>query len=366
MSNRPAPQPGIEKIAPYVPGRSRLDTGGDAIKLSSNESPLGMSPRAATALESLGQQVAAYPDGASTGLRDAIGAAHNIDPGKIVAGSGSDELLHLLAQAYLGEGDEAVISEYGFLVYPIATNGAGATPVTAPDRDFTVDVDAMLAAVTPRTKIVWIANPNNPTGTYIPGTELRRLADGLRSDILLVIDSAYAEYVTASDFESGAALVPDYENVVMVRTFSKIGLAGLRIGWLYAPDHVCETINRLRGPFNVNVAAQIAATAAVKDGAFIEKLSAHNAQWRDWLTAELSSNHIRVLPSQANFVLALFEQDGPVTADAANASLLQNGIIVRQMASYGIPHGLRISIGTAVQMKAVAKVLANMERSLDV
>ncbi len=362
MSVRPTPQSGVMQIAPYVPGRSSAGGGssGKIVKLSSNESPLGASPAAIAALEGLGNTLAAYPDGSSSDLRQAIAQTQGLEAERIVVGAGSDELLYLLAQTYLGEGDEAIISQFGFLVYPIVTKGAGAQPIFAWDKDYCVDVDAMLGAVSGRTKLVFLANPNNPTGTYISEAELMRLHAGLRPDILLVVDSAYAEYVTANDYAAGEALVRRHDNVVMVRTFSKIGLAALRIGWMYGPAHIVDAVNRLRGPFNVSRAAQLAGEAAVRDVEFVARLKAHNKKWRDWLTSELNRNRIRILPSQGNFVLALFEEDGGKTAKKANEALLEAGLIVREMGAYGLPDALRISIGEERAMRAVAKVLKGL------
>jgi histidinol-phosphate aminotransferase len=356
MPDRPVPQPGILTIAPYVPGRSAAPAGITPIKLSSNESPLGASPAAIAALTIAAEHLETYPEGSSRELRQAIGEVHGLDPSRIVCGNGSDDLLHLLAQCYLGDGDEAVMSQYGFSIYPIVTKAAGARIVTAAERDYTADVDAMLAAVNERTRMVFLANPNNPTGTYLGAAELNRLHKGLRPDILFVLDSAYAEYVTAEDYEVGIELVNRAENVVMVRTFSKMGLAAARIGWMYGPDHIVDALERIRGPFNVNRLAQFAGPAAVRDTAFTARLKAHNAEWRDWLTERLSSNRLRVVPSQANFVLVLF--DSPEEADAAFEALMARGLIVRQIGqSYGIFDGLRISIGTEAAMRAVADVL---------
>lgn len=355
---RPVPQPGILDIAPYVPGKSAAP-GKQAVKLSSNESPLGASPKAIAAFSEVAQTLEIYPEGSSRLLREALGEVHGLDPERIVCGNGSDDLLHLLAQCYLGEGDEAVMNRYGFSVYPIVTKAAGADIVMVDETDYTTDVDALLGAISPSTKIVWLANPNNPTGTYLADAELRRLHAGLRPDILLVVDSAYAEYATADDYATGAALVSEADNVVMVRTFSKMGLAAARIGWLYGPDHVVDVLNRIRGPFNVNLPAQRAGAAAARDTEFTARLRDHNAQWRDWLTAELSSNTLRVVPSQANFVMVLF----PDAAMAARAfsSLMDQGYIVREIgASYGIPTGLRISIGSETAMRAVAEILKSV------
>lgn len=353
-NQRPTPQPGILEIAPYAPGKSGAP-GSNAIKLSSNESPLGASPRAIAAFARVAETLEVYPEGTSKVLREALGEVHGLDPARIVCGNGSDDLLHLLAQVYLGEGDEAVMSEYGFSVYPIVTRGAGARIVMAPETEFTADVDALLAAVTGRTKLVFLANPNNPTGTCLGADELKRLHAGLRPDVLLVIDSAYAEYVTATDYTPGIDLVDAAENVVMVRTFSKMGLAAARVGWMYAPGHIVDAVNRIRGPFNVNLAGQLAAAEAARDVEFTARLKAHNAEWRAWLTAQLASNRLKVVPSEANFILVLFPDADQ--ADAAFMALMARGLIVRQLGVYGIPQGLRISIGTESAMRAVADVL---------
>lgn len=356
LAPRPVPQPGILDIAPYLPGKSGAP-GSNAIKLSANESPLGASPKAMAAFRAAAEQLDIYPEGSSRILRTALGEVHGIDPDLIVCGNGSDDLLHLLAQCYLGEGDEAIMSRYGFSVYPIITKATGASIVMVDEDDYTADVDALLAAVTPATKVVWLANPNNPTGTYLPDAEIARLHAGLRSDILLVIDNAYAEYVTAEDFTVGSDLVREAQNVVMVRTFSKMGLAAARIGWMFGPAPVVDAVNRIRGPFNVNLPAQLAGAAAARDAEFNDRLKAHNAQWRDWITDELNqSNHFRVVPSQANFVMVLF----PDAAHAALAfeTLRERGLIVREIGpSYGIAEGLRISIGSEQAMQGVVGIL---------
>jgi histidinol-phosphate aminotransferase len=349
------PQPGILDIAPYVPGRSDVPEGVTLIKLSANESPLGASPHAVEAVRAAAQGVHVYPEGSSRLLREALGEVHGIDPARIVCGFGSDDILHLLAQIYLGTGDEAVMSQYGFNVYPIITRGASAAIVMAPETDYRTDVGAMLAAVTDRTRVVFLANPNNPTGSWLGTDALRRLHRGLRPDILLVLDSAYAEYVTAPDYTAGIDLVDEAENVVMVRTFSKMGIAGERVGWMYGPAHVVDAVHRLRGPFNVTRSGQAAAAAAARDTAFTATLRAHNARWRDWLTRALSSNAIRVPASQGNFILALFAD--AATTRAAFVALREKGLLVREMHSYGIGNGLRISIGLEPHMRAVAEVL---------
>ncbi|KQX35831.1 histidinol-phosphate aminotransferase [Devosia sp. Root436] len=352
---RPTPQPGILDVAPYLPGKSGAP-GSNAIKLSANESPLGASPKAVEAFRSAADHLEIYPEGSSKILRAALAEVHGIDPDRIVCGNGSDDLLHLLAQTYLGEGDEAVMNRYGFSVYPIITKATGASIVMVEETDYTADVDAMLAAVTEKTKVIWLANPNNPTGTYLSDAEVRRLHAGLRPDILLVIDSAYAEYVTAADYSVGLDLVGEASNVVMVRTFSKMGLAAARIGWMVGPAPVVDAINRIRGPFNVNLPAQLAGAAATHDVEFNARLKAHNAKWREWLTAELHSNSMRVVPSQANFIMVLFAD--AESAATAFETLRERGLIVREIGpSYGIANGLRISIGSEQAMRGVAGIL---------
>ncbi|GGA35240.1 histidinol-phosphate transaminase [Pelagibacterium lentulum] len=357
MENRPQPQKGILEIAPYVPGRSTAHGASRVIKLSANESPLGASPKAIEAVKAAAEKLDIYPEGSSRQLRETLGEVHSIDAERIIVGAGSDEVLHLLAQTYIGDGDEAVMSQYGFMVYPIVTRAAGGTPIIAAETDYRADVDALLAAVTDRTKIVFLANPNNPTGTYLDAGALDRLHAGLPSHVVLVIDSAYAEYVTAEDYGVGISLVERAENVVMVRTFSKMGLAAARVGWLYGPEHVVDAVNRIRGPFNVSVPGQVAATAAARDTVFTKALRDHNARWRDWLTDKLASNRLRVLPSQGNFILVLFPDTPGQTASDANAALLAQGLVVREMGGYGIDNGLRISIGTQDAMEAVAECL---------
>ncbi|MHA6300259.1 histidinol-phosphate transaminase [Devosia sp. CAU 1758] len=357
-TQRPTPHPGILDIAAYKPGKS-ADKGQSAVKLSANESPLGASPHALAAFAEAAQHLEIYPEGSSRDLRETLGEVHGVNPDSIVCGNGSGDILYLLAQCYLGEGTEAIMSQYAFSLYPIATRFTGADLVQTAARDYVTNVDAILAAVTERTRLVWLDNPNNPTGTCLPSAEIARLHAGLRPDILLVIDNAYAEYVTADDFSTGIELVSAAENVVMVRTFSKMGLAAARIGWMVGPPHVVDAIHRIRGPFNVNLPAQMAAAAAARDTEFNARLKAHNARWRDWLSNELAGNHIRVLPSQANFVLALF--DDAASVSHAFKALMGAGYIVREVGhSYGIDNGLRISIGSEEAMRGVAAVLKYM------
>ncbi|MTW16817.1 histidinol-phosphate transaminase [Rhodoplanes serenus] len=348
MSNsRPQPRPGVLSISPYVPGKSGAPGVAKVFKLSSNESPLGPSPKAIAAYRGVGEHLEDYPDGAATRLREAIGRVYGLDPARIVCGAGSDDLLNLIARAYLADGDEAIHTTHGFLVYPIATLGTGAKPVVAAEKNLTTDVDAILAAVTPRTKVVFLANPNNPTGTYIPYDEVKRLQRGLRPDILLVLDAAYAEYVRRNDYATGLELVAENDNVVMCRTFSKIhALAALRLGWMVGPAHVVDAVNRIRGPFNVNAPAIEAGIAAVEDAEHIERSRQHNERWLPWLTEEIGKLGLTVTPSVANFILIHFPGTDGKTATAADAFLTARGLVLRSVAGYGLPNALRMSIGT--------------------
>jgi histidinol-phosphate aminotransferase len=327
-------------------------------KLSSNETPLGPSANAIAAYRVAGEHLEDYPDGSAAALREAIGAAFGLDPDRIVCGAGSDDLLNLLARAYLTDGDEGIYTKHGFVVYPIATMGTGAKAVAVPERDFTADVDAILKAVTPKTKIVFLANPNNPTGTYVPFDEVKRLQKSLPAHVLLVLDAAYAEYVQRNDYESGIELVATTDNVVMTRTFSKIyGLASLRLGWMYGPAHVVDAINRIRGPFNVNGPAIAAGVAAIRDTAHVEKSRAHNTRWLAWLTEEIGKLGLPVTPSAANFVLIHFPETKGRTAKEADAFLTRRGLILRQVGVYKLPNALRMSVGTEEANRLVVQAL---------
>jgi histidinol-phosphate aminotransferase len=357
----PQVKPWIDAIHAYVPGKAKLTGVADPIKLSSNESPLGPSPHAVAAMAAVAGSAHRYPDGASTRLREAIAAHHGLEVDRIVCGTGSDELLKLLAQAYATVGDEVLYVRHGFMVYPIAAQCAGATPVAAPDTDYTTDVDALLAAVTERTRVVYLANPNNPTGTMVGRAEIHRLHAGLRPDILLVLDGAYAEFIDDPDYEDGFAMARDLPNVVTTRTFSKIyGLAAERIGWAYGPKAVIATLEKIRSPFNVPTAGGAGAIAALADTAWTDAAKAHNLTWRTWLAGEIASlgnAGLRAVPSAANFILVTFPDDGPITAAAANAHLMADGILVRHLPGQGLPNALRISIGTEAETRAVAASL---------
>ena len=358
-ATRPEPRPGVLKIKPYVPGKSHAPGVAKVHKLSSNESPLGPSPQAVAAYRALAEHLEDYPDGSATALREAIGRAYGLDPNRIVCGAGSDDLLNLLARAYLADGDEAIHTTHGFLVYPIATLGAGATPVVAPEKNHTADVDAILSCVTERTKIVFLANPNNPTGTFIPFDEVKRLHRALPPHVLFVIDAAYAEYVRRNDYEAGIELVATSDNVVMCRTFSKIhGLAALRLGWMYGPTHVVDAVHRIRGPFNVNAAAIAAGIAAIADAPHVERARTHNERWLAWLTEEIGRLGLAVTPSVANFLLIHFPLSKGRTAAEADAFLSARGLVLRQVAVYGLPHALRMTVDSEAANRLVVAALA--------
>ena len=356
---RPQPRPGVLDIKAYVPGKSSAPGAARVFKLSSNETPLGPSPHAIEAYRSVADRLQDYPDGPATDLREALGRTYGLDPARIVCGAGSDDLLNLLARAYLADGDEAIHTTHGFLVYPIATLGAGAKPVIAAEKNFTADVDSILKAVTPKTKIVFLANPNNPTGTYIPFDEVKRLHRALPPHVLLVIDAAYAEYVRRNDYEAGIELVATSENVVMTRTFSKIyGLAALRLGWLYGPASIVDAVNRIRGPFNVSAPAIAAGIAALADAAHLETARAHNERWLAWLTEEIGKLGLKVTPSVANFILIHFPETPGRTAQEADKLLTSRGLVLRAVASYKLPNALRMSVGTEEASRLAVKTLA--------
>lgn len=355
----PPAKPWIDAIAPYVPGRSTTDDGRAVAKLSSNENPLGTGAAALAAFDAARGSLSRYPDASAAALREAIAAVHDLDPARIIHGTGSDEILHLAAGAFAGPGDEIIHVRFGFSVYEIATRRVGANVVIAPDRDHATDVDAVLGLVTPRTRVVFIANPNNPTGTFAGRDEIARLHTALPGDVLLVLDQAYAEYLDAADDDGGLALARDTANVLVTRTFSKIhGLAAERIGWGYAAAPIVAAMHRIRAPFNVTTAGQHAAIAAIGDADFVAASRAHNRHWRAWLAAEvakLGNAGLRAIPSAANFILILFE--GPVTAEHAYRALMDKGFITRWLPGQGLANGLRISIGTAEETQGVAQAM---------
>ncbi len=350
----PRPQPGILDIAPYKAGESQADGANKVTKLSSNENPLGPSDAAKDAVRQIAEQMEVYPSSDHASLRLAIAEVLGLEPDRIVCGAGSDEIISLLCQAYAGPGDEVIHTEHGFAMYPISARAHGATPVSVPERDRTASVDAILDAVTPSTRMVFLANPNNPTGTFLPVGEITRLADGLPRSVLLVLDGAYAEYVP--DFDGGAALVEARENVVMTRTFSKIyGLGGMRVGWGYGPPAVVDVLSRIRGPFNVSSTGLAAAEAAIRDTAWAESCRRANAEWRSYLVSELNALGLPTDESAANFVLPAFAS--PEQAKACDAALRDQGIIVRNVAGYGLPNHLRITVGDEIACRRVVSTI---------
>jgi histidinol-phosphate aminotransferase len=359
--NAPQPKPWIAAIHAYVPGKSAGADGRPLIKLSANENPLGTSPAALAARETA-VMPSLYPDPDSNALRAALGELHGIDPARIICGTGSGELLSLAASAFAGPGDEIVYVRYGFSLYDIVARRCGATPVIAPDADYGTDVDALLALVNANSRVVFLANPNNPTGSFLPKGEIARLHAGLPQDVLLVLDQAYAEYVAPEDDDGGLALAAAHDNVLVTRTFSKAyGLAGERVGWATGAPALIDVLNRIRGPFNLNNTAQATTVAAVRDQAFVEASRCHNAaeRGRFVMAVEALGNHgIRPVPSEANFVLVLFA--GKLTGEAAYNGLTERGYITRWLPGQGLPHGLRITIGTAEQMDAIALALRDM------
>ncbi|WP_136163522.1 histidinol-phosphate transaminase [Sphingomonas flavalba] len=358
-ANAPRPKDWIMAIAPYVPGRSSTGDGRKVVKLSSNENPLGTGAAARAAFAAHANGLSRYPDASAALLREAIAAKYGLDPARVIYGTGSDEVLHLVAGAYAGPGDEIVYVRYGFAVYEIAARRVGAEPVVAPDRDYATDVDAILAAVTRKTRVVFVANPNNPTGTFSPRAEIARLHAGLPADVMLVIDQAYAEYLDADEDDGALALATTAPNVIVTRTFSKIhGLAAERIGWGYGPAEAVQAMHRIRAPFDITSAGQAAAIAATGDDGFVAESRAHNARWRQWLAEEIGAlgNHgIRVVPSKANFLLVLFA--GALSAEHAYKGLMDAGYITRWLPGQQLGHGLRITVGTEEETRGVAAAL---------
>jgi histidinol-phosphate aminotransferase len=359
MTGAPVPGPGILDIAPYIGGEAKAAGVERPIRLASNESALGPSPNAVAAYRALADDIFRYPDGSAAELRAALGRYHGLDPARIVCGAGSDELIGLLIRAYAGVGDEVLYSRHGFLMYPIGAKSVGATPVAAPEKNLTADVDALLERVTDKTRLVFVANPNNPTGTYLSADEMARLHAGLPKHVVLAIDAAYAEFVNRNDYEPGIALVNRAENVVMLRTFSKIyALAGLRLGWAYCPPAIADVLNRVRGPFNVTAPALAAGVAAVEDVGALAQARAHNERWLPWFSERLAALGLELTPSVGNFVLPRFPDDPRRNSDAAFAFLQARGILTRKMGGYGLPKHLRITIGTGEEMETVAAALA--------
>jgi histidinol-phosphate aminotransferase len=359
MTQMLQPKPWIDAIAPYVPGRSTTDDGRKVAKLSSNENPLGTSAEARAAFAAGASSLYRYPDASAALLREKIAEHYGLDPARVIYGSGSDEILHLAAGTYAGQGDEVLYVKYGFSVYPIAARRVGATPVEAPDKDYATDIDSLIAHITPRTRVIYIANPNNPTGTYSPAADVARLHAAMPRDCLLVVDQAYAEYLEPADDDGAFALAQTESNVLVTRTFSKIfGLAAERIGWGYAAPEVIQAMHKIRMPFNVTTAGQMAAIAGLEAKDFVDRSREHNLKWRAWFEGEIASmgnKGLRAVPSKANFSLVLFE--GKLSAEAAYHGLMDAGYIVRWLPGQGLPHGLRITIGAEEEIRGLTAAL---------
>ncbi len=358
MSDLIRPQPGIMEIALYEGGKAAVAGVSNVVKLSSNENPFGPSDKAKDAFARSVHTLHRYPSTDHASLREAIGEVHKLDPARIICGVGSDEIITFLCQAYAGPKEEVVFTEHGFLMYRISALAVGATPVEVAERDRTTDVDAILKACNRRTRLVFIANPNNPTGTMISQAEIERLADGLPPQAILVLDGAYAEYVEG--FDGGASVVAARSNVVMTRTFSKIyGLGGLRIGWAYGPKPIIDVLNRIRGPFNLSNTQLDTAEAAVRDQDYVNRCRADNARMRNWLAEALAALGVPSDTSMANFILARFAS--PEEAEACDAFLQAQGLIVRRVSSYKLPHCLRITVGDEASCRRVAHAIGQFK-----
>ncbi|NKB48319.1 MAG: histidinol-phosphate transaminase [Alphaproteobacteria bacterium] len=354
---RPQAKEGVLRVTPYA-GSEAKPGGGQLINISSNESAFGASARAVEAYTKAASDLRRYPEIDARSLRQALAAHYGLEAERIICGNGSDQIIDLLALAYAGVGDEVVYSAHGFQMYPIAAHAVGAMPVAAPEVNLTTDVDALLDKVGERTRILFLANPNNPTGTFVTRSELARLHAGLPGNVVLVIDAAYAEFVTHADYEPGIELARAHDNVVMTRTFSKIfALASLRVGWAYGPREIIDILDRIRPPFNVNAPAIDGAIAALADHEHTETARRHNGEVLPWFTGEVEALGLTVNPSVANFVIVHFDPDTPKNAEAAYQHLFDNGIVTRRVGGYGLPDWVRMSIGTREEMTIVRDAL---------
>jgi histidinol-phosphate aminotransferase len=359
-ADRPVPKPGILDISAYVPGKAKVDGIEHPLKLSANENILGCSPRAKAAYSAAIDQLHIYPDSRATPLRQAIAAEFRLEPEQLIFGCGSDEIFHMLCQVYLEPGDNIVQGEFAFGAYAIGARACQAEVLSAPEPDYRVDVDELLKLVNDRTRLVFIANPGNPTGTYVGGEEIRRLHAALPKSVVLVLDGAYAEFVDDPAFEDGTDLARTSDNVIVTRTFSKLhGLATLRVGWAYGPAEMIGALDRIRQPFNTSIPGQLAAVEALADKDFQKASLDLLAQWRPWLAQQLGGLGLSPVPSATNFVLVGFPTTGPKSAQAAEAYLASRGLIVRGVGGYGLPHHLRMTIGLEAHNRAVVEALAD-------
>ncbi|MFB3102912.1 MAG: histidinol-phosphate transaminase [Alphaproteobacteria bacterium] len=354
---RPQAKEGVLRVTPYAGSEAKAD-GGQLINISSNESAYEASARAREAYANAAANLRRYPEIDARSLRQALAAHYGLEPERIICGTGSDQIIDLIALAFAGVGDEVVYSAHGFQMYPIAAHAVGAMPVAAREVNLTADVDALLDRVNERTRIVFLANPNNPTGTFVTRDELARLHAGLPGEVLLVIDAAYAEYVTQADYEPGVELARAHENVVMTRTFSKIyALASLRVGWAYGPRDIIGILDRIRPPFNVNAPAIAGAIAALADRDHTENARRHNSEVLPWFADQVAALGLTVNPSAANFVIVHFDPETPKDAESAYQHLFSKGIVTRRVGGYGLPDWVRMSIGTREEMTTVLDAL---------
>ncbi|MCQ2913914.1 MAG: histidinol-phosphate transaminase [Alphaproteobacteria bacterium] len=347
----------IMEISPYVGGTSKLPGFDKVVKLSSNEGAFGVNPNVVEAIRSHAELMFRYPDGSSQELREAIAKVHNLDKDKILCGTGSDNVIDIICEAFSKDGDDVIMTQYGFSMYRVCAKGNGANVIEVPEKNYTVDLDAVLSAITNKTKIIFITNPGNPTGTYLPKKDLYDFCKKVPSNILIVLDSAYAEYVPCEDYTAGAEFVEEFNNVIMLRTFSKIyALGGLRIGWSYASKEIIDVFNRIRAPFNVNTMAQYAGVVAMQDREFVKKCFEHNKKWQKKFPEELSKIGLNCTPTVANFVLVHFPKTGK-TSEKCDEFLKQHGYIVRRVLAYGLKDELRITIGNEEEMTTLVSLL---------
>ncbi len=361
MHTAPQPKPGILEISPYVPGKAKAQGFEKPLKLSANENPLGCSPAAQQAYQAAANQLSLYPDPRATILREAIARRHRLNAKGLIFGIGSDEIFTLLCQTFCEPGDNVVQFEFGFFAYRIAGRAAGAQMRFAPEGDLRRGVDRLLAEVDERTRVIFLDNPGNPNGALVPAAEVRRLHAALPPHVILVLDGAYAEFVTGADYEDGVALARETSNVITTRTFSKLhGLAGLRVGWAYGPEALIDAMDRIRAPFNTSVPGQLACAEAVFDEDFQKRSVELVERWRPWLEQQIGGLGFETYPSFANFVLVRFPETPGRSAGHVEAHLASRGVLVRALANYGLPDFLRITVGTEEQNRQLIDALAEV------